>query len=249
LWDSAKQNRTPILRQILTESMVLGGLGAVVGLGLASMLLGALPAIAPADVPRLDEVRMDGPVLWFALALAGVCTILFGLAPARTSSDPDLNSGLRQNSAKGSIGRISGRTRAALVVAEVALSVVLLTGAGLLLRSFIALTRVDLGFSTDRLLLTNTSIPVADENEARRATEFQRDLIERIGIVPGVRRAAGVRTIPLPPRDDLGPHIRLSKAFGIDWHIEYMHPIGRPVKIANSMNDTTGEPVAELAVN
>jgi putative ABC transport system permease protein len=69
-----------ILRQVLTESAVLGGLGALMGLGLASMLLGRLLATARSDVPRLDEVRMDGPVLLFALALAGVCSILFGLA-------------------------------------------------------------------------------------------------------------------------------------------------------------------------
>jgi predicted permease len=188
--------RGRILRQVLTESVVLGGLGAAVGLGLAALLLQALLAIAPAGIPRLDEVRMDGPVFLFALALAGLASVLSGLAPARWSARPDLEAGLRQNSTRGSVGRISGRVRAALVIAEVALSLVLLSGAGLLLRSFVALTCVDLGFSTDRLLLTSTSVPVDSEDEARRATEFQRDLIERIAVQPGVRRVAGVRTTP-----------------------------------------------------
>lgn len=191
--------RGRILRQVLTESVVLGGLGAILGLGLASLLLKALLVIAPSDIPRLREVGMDGPVLLFALALAGVCSILFGLAPALTSSDTGLNSALKQNGTKGAIRPVSGKMRSALIISEVALSMVLLAGAGLLLRSFIALTHVDLGFSADRLLLTSTSIPVNGEDEARRVTEFQRDLIERAGTLPGVRRAAGVRTIPFAP--------------------------------------------------
>ncbi|HVX65000.1 MAG TPA: ABC transporter permease [Bryobacteraceae bacterium] len=188
--------RGRILRQVLTEAMVLGGLGAAAGLALAALLLRALLAIAPAGIPRLDEVRIDGGVLLFSLALAVVCSILSGLGPARRASAPDLDANLRQNGTRGSVGRVSGRVRAALVIAEVALSLVLLSAAGLLLRSFVALTRVDLGFSTNRLLLTRTSIPVDREEDERRATEFHRDLIERIAAQPGVRRAAGVRTTP-----------------------------------------------------
>jgi putative ABC transport system permease protein len=211
--------RGRILRQVLTESAVLSGIGTIFGLGLGSILLRALLAIAPSAIPRLDEVRIDGPVLLFALALSLTCSFLFGLAPARRSSRPDLSSGLRQSGTRGSIGRVTGRTRAVLVVAEVALSMILLAGAGLLLRSFLELTRVDLGFSTDRLLLTRTSIPVEGEREARHATEFQRDLIERIGALPGVRQAAGVRTIPFALRRstaqywiDGGPQYRAGEA-------------------------------------
>jgi putative ABC transport system permease protein len=97
--------------------------------------------------------------------------------------------------------------RAVLVVAEVALSVVLLVGAGLLLRSFIALTRVDLGFSIDQLLLANTSIPVADENEARRATEFQRDLIERIGVFTGSAPGRGRENDTVYHRETIYGHV------------------------------------------
>jgi predicted permease len=189
--------RGRILRQVLTESALLGALGAVAGLGIAWVFLRALVATAPSDIPRLDEVRMNGPVLLFAVALGGLCSILFGLAPARRSSSPDLSTALRQSNGRGSTGQVSGRTRSVLVVAEVALAVVLLAGAGFLLRSLVALMHVDLGFSTERLLLTRTSVPTADESEARRATLFQRDLLEKIRILPGVRRASGVRTPPL----------------------------------------------------
>ncbi|MGH9674234.1 MAG: ABC transporter permease, partial [Bryobacteraceae bacterium] len=192
--------RGRILRQVLTESAVLCAAGTAIGLGLSAMLLRGLVAIAPADIPRLDEVRMDVPVLLFVLALAVLCGLLFGLAPARGSSGANSISGLRQGGTKGSLGGVTGRTRAVLVVSEVALSMMLLAGAGLLLRSFLALLRVDLGFSTDRLLLTHTSVPVSGENEARRATEFQRDLIERIALLPGARRAAGVKTLPFAAR-------------------------------------------------
>jgi putative ABC transport system permease protein len=188
--------RGRILRQMLTESTILGVVGGVLGLGLASLLLKALLIIAPSDIPRLNEVEIDRTVLYFSLTLAGLCSLLFGMAPARKSAVPDLNSGLRQNSAKGSIGLVSGRMRSALVIAEVALSMILLASAGLLMRSFVALTQVDLGFSTDRLLLTRTSIPVQGEEQARRATEFQRELLSQISTLPGVRRAAGARTTP-----------------------------------------------------
>ncbi len=208
--------RSRILCQVLTESAVLGSIGALIGLVLAWMLLKALLSIAPVDIPRLDEVRIDGAVLLFSLIVAGVCSVLFGLAPARRSSNPDLSSRLTQNSTRGSIGSMRSRMRSILVIAEVALSVILLAGAGLLLRSFVALTHVDLGFSPNRLLLTDTSITGSDENEARRATEFQRDLIDRVRLLPGVHRVAGARTKPFAA-------IRSTVSYSIDGGPKYRH--------------------------
>lgn len=183
--------------QVFTESALLGMLGAVAGLGIGWVFLRALVAAAPADIPRLDEVRMNGPVLLFAIALGALSSIIFGVVPARRSSAPDLNPALRRSNNRGSIGQVSGQTRSVLVVVEVSLAVVLLACAGFLMRSFIALTQVDLGFSTERLLLTRTSIPTADEASARSATLFQRALLEQIRGLPGVRRASGVMTPPL----------------------------------------------------
>jgi putative ABC transport system permease protein len=239
--------RSRILLQVLTESIVLGGLGAAAGLGVASLLLRALIAMTPADIPRLAEVRIDGTVLLFALALAVLCSILFGLMPARRSSDPDLNYGLRQNSGKGSMGRFSGRMRAVLVVSEVALSMVLLAGAGLLLRSFIALTSVDLGFSTDRLLVARMSLQTPDEAAARRAPEFYRDLISEIRVLPGVRRAAGVMTTPFAGDRSTsnysiegGPTYRPGEAPSAQQHIVtagYFETIGIPLRRGRDFTD------------
>jgi putative ABC transport system permease protein len=191
--------RSRIVRQMLTESALLGALGALAGLALAALLLEAIPAIAPADVPHVDQVRIDGPLLAFALLLGAGCSLVFGLAPARAATAPVLQAALRQPGT-GSASHVSDRTRRLLIVAEVALSTVLLASAVLLMRSFVELTSVDLGFSPTRVLLTSTSIPADSEDKARRATELQRTLIERINALPGVRRAAGVRTTPFAAR-------------------------------------------------
>jgi putative ABC transport system permease protein len=189
-----------ILRQVLTESVVLGMLGAVAGLALAWALLSMLLAVAPSEIPRLDQVRIDGRVLLFALVLGGGCSLVFGLAPARETRAADLQSPLRQSSGKGTTGHVRRATRSMLIVLEVALSMMLLASAALLLRSLLQLTTIDLGFSPHRLLLTSTSIPVETDDDARRATEFQRDLIARVGVLPGVQRVAGVRTPPFEPQ-------------------------------------------------
>jgi putative ABC transport system permease protein len=186
---------TRLLRQTLTEGALLSALGTALGVGLAWLLVGALMAVAPADIPRLEDVHIDAWVVMFAAALATLCTVVFGLAPAKTSAAPDLTSELKLGGRTVLHGSRS-RTRSALVVGEVALSVVLLAGGGLLLRSFLSLTHVDLGFAADRVLVTRMSIPANGEDEARRATEFQRDLLERVRVLPGVRRASGVRTMP-----------------------------------------------------
>jgi predicted permease len=184
-----------ILRQALTEGALLSALGTALGLGLAWLFVQSLITIAPTDVPRLGEVRIDARVLMFAAALATLCSVVFGLAPAKTSAAPDLTSELKLGGRTVLQGSRS-RTRSMLVVAEVALSVILLAGGGLLLRSFLSLTEVDLGFGTDRVLVTRMAISAPNEGAARRATELQRDLLERIRALPGVRRAAGVRTMP-----------------------------------------------------
>lgn len=187
-----------ILRQALTEGALLSALGTSLGLFLAWIIARALMAIAPADIPRLEEVRIDGWVLTFAVALGALCSVVFGLAPAKKSAAPDLTSELKLGGRTVLPGSRS-RTRSLLVVAEVALSVILLACGGLLLRSFLSLTHVDLGFATDRVLVTRMSIAASDENAARRATEFQRDLLARIRALPGVQRASGVRTMPFAP--------------------------------------------------
>jgi putative ABC transport system permease protein len=189
--------RGRLVRQLLTEGCVLGALAAGVGLVLASMLVRGLVALSPADLPRLDEMRIDVTVLLFALGLTFVSTLLFGLVPAIHTSRLDLSDALKQGGSKGTTSAGSPRLRAALVVAEVALSVILLVAAGLLLRSFQVLQQVDLGFATEQVLVAYTQYVSNNAEDRRKRTRFYADLLERLRMVPGVSAAAGVAFLPM----------------------------------------------------
>ncbi|MPY88578.1 MAG: FtsX-like permease family protein [Luteitalea sp.] len=189
--------RGRVVRQLLTESVVLAALSTVAGLGLAHVLVRALVMLAPADLPRLDEIRVDQTVMLFALGLSVASVLLFGLVPALHTSRLDLSDALKQGGSKGTLSAGTGGARAALVVAEVALSVILLVGAALLLRSFQVLHQVDLGFATERVLLAHTSYAQDDEEDARRASVFYRELLERVRTLPGIRDATGAVYAPL----------------------------------------------------
>jgi predicted permease len=164
------------------------------------MLVQGVAALAPADLPRIDDVRMEPTATLFALGLSLVSTMIFGLVPAVQASRLDLSDGLKQGGSKATASRASTRLRSAMVIAEVALSVVLLAAAGLLLRSFLALQHVDLGFTTDRVLVAFTEHPVKDR------IRFFADVLDRLRAVPGVSAASGVALLgmgrePRPPRD------------------------------------------------
>src|SRR5215471_3029236 len=188
-----------VIRQVLTESLVLGGAGCLVGLAAGWLTLKAFVAMAPAGIPRLNEVHVDQRVLLVTLGLTALCSLLFGLGPARRVARLNLSGALKQQPGKGVVrgrSRVGLRSRSLLVMAEVALSFALLVAAGLLLRSFVELNRVDLGFSTDHVLAATTSLPAAAPEQQRQATMFYRDLIDRVRQMPGVRQAAGVRSMP-----------------------------------------------------
>jgi putative ABC transport system permease protein len=198
--------RGRLVRQLLTEGCVLGALAGSLGLVFSSTLVRVLVALSPADLPRLDETRIDTTVLLFALGLSLVSTLLFGLVPAIHASRLDLSEALKQGGSKGIASAGSPRLRAALVVAEVALSVILLTAAGLLLRSFQVLQQVNLGFSTEQVLVAYTQYVSNSEQDRRNRTRFYADLLERLRTVPGVSAAAGVAFLPMgreprPARD------------------------------------------------
>jgi putative ABC transport system permease protein len=189
--------RGRVVRQLLTESCVLGALAAAAGLALAAMLVRGLLALSPGDLPRLHEVRIDTAVLQFALGLSTASTLLFGLLPAVHASRLDLSHVLKQGGSKGATAGGGARLRAALVVAEVALSVVLLVAAGLLLRSFQALQQVDLGFTTERVLVAYTQYATTSDEDRLKRTRFYGDVVERLRAVPGVSAAAGVAFLPM----------------------------------------------------
>ncbi|HYO83364.1 MAG TPA: ADOP family duplicated permease, partial [Bryobacteraceae bacterium] len=210
-------SRSRIVRQLVTESMMLGACSSGLGVVIALLALDGLLLLAPPSVPGLDRVTLDARVLVFSLGVGILSSLLFGLAPAIQASRVDLNTALRASGGKGAVGSgHSARTRSVLVVAEIALSVVLLIGAGLLLRSYQALTRVDLGFATERTLIAQISTPAADEAAAQRATHFRRTLIENDRNLPGVTGAAGTWATPLG-------EIRSNAAYFIQGR-----PAGRP---------------------
>ncbi len=188
-------SRGRIVRQLITESVVLAAVAGCAGLLLANWGADALVALAPTNVPRLAETGIDGRVLLFTLGLSVAASLLFGLAPALQISRVDLSETLKQSGSR-AVGGKAGRMRASLVVAEVALSVVLLTGAGLLIRSFVALQNVTLGFHPEHVLVMESSVPNSDLATARRATLFYKDLLADLATVPGVAATGATRTPP-----------------------------------------------------
>ena len=200
--------RGRVARQLLTESCLLAGVSGLAGLLLASTLVQALTALSPANLPGIDTLRIDKSVLLFGLGLSLASTVLFGLVPALHGSRLDLSGALKQGGAKTTGTKAGARLRSALVVAEVALSVMLLITAGLLLRSFQTLQHVDLGFTKSRVLVADTEYAVRDgvTEDIRTRSRFYADVLERLRAVPGVSAASGVSYLgmgrePRSPRD------------------------------------------------
>jgi putative ABC transport system permease protein len=194
--------RGRLVRQLLTESAVLGIAAGLCGIWLARLGVIGLTSMAPADLPRVDEIHVDIAALGFALSIALAASVLFGLAPALHVSRVQLADGLRQGGKGSSIGARGGRARQGFVVAEVALAVLLVFGAGLLGRSLLALAAVNMGFSPERLLVMRTAVPVASVNDARRATSFYKDLLTELRAWPGITAIGGVTSLPTAVRSD-----------------------------------------------
>jgi predicted permease len=190
-------DRWRIVRQLATESLLLGLAGGALGFLLAVGGTALLVQVAPPGLPRLDEVRVDATVLWFSLAASIGASLLFGLAPAWQASRVNLRDRLLQGG-RGTAGG-AHRLRAAIAVTAIALAVVLTTGATLLFRSFMALGAVDMGFRTPGLLVMQAHLPTVDLDDLRRAVRrFERLSAELTG-VPGVASVAA--TVGLPMTD------------------------------------------------
>ncbi|MQA91995.1 MAG: FtsX-like permease family protein [Gemmatimonas sp.] len=197
--------RGQLLRQLLTESLVLGAVGGIAGLFVAAVGIDLLLAALPEGIPRLDEVRIDGVVVVFTATISIGTGLLFGLLPAIHATSPDLATRLRQGS-RGALGtRASQRSRRALVVVEMALAIVLLVGSALLLRSFLRLMSVDPGFRADQIVAFELSLPESSYADGPDVRQFYADLLERLGGLPGVESAAAGSDLPLQGiRDVLG---------------------------------------------
>ena len=184
--------RGRIVRQLLTESIVLALAGGVLGLGVAWFGTRMLLVLSRGQLPRTLDVAMDGRVLLFSLAVSLLTGLLFGVVPALRISAPALQSTHREGG-RGLAGSVSQRLRNALVVAEVALAVVLVVGAGLMTRSFVRILDVNPGFRPERLLVVNFTI---NTSRHERYQQYYRDLIDKVRTIPGVLAAGAAKDVP-----------------------------------------------------
>jgi predicted permease len=196
--------RMRLVRQMLTESVVLALAAGAGGVVIARWGVTALLALAPPDLPRLDEVTVDLSALAFALSASLLASVIFGLAPAWHVSRVDLADGLRQGGKGSALGVRGGWARRAFVVTEIALAVALVMGAGLLGRSLIALANVDMGFQGDRLVVLRTAVPVSGRPDFPRAIAAYRTLLSELRALPGVASAGAVTSLPTLVRSNGG---------------------------------------------
>ena len=208
--------RSRIIGQLLTESVMLGLAGGILGLALGFIGVRALLAVSPAGLPRIGEdgsaIGMDWRVLGFTLAVALLTGILFGLFPAFSISRTDLNSSLKDSSNRSGTGIRHGRARALLVISEVSLALVLLTGSALLIRTFVALHQVNPGFDAHNVITMEMSLTGARFDKTAGVAELVREGRRRLNAIPGVEESAFTCCLPIQGQ------------FGLPFFI-----IGRPV--------------------
>jgi putative ABC transport system permease protein len=216
--------RGRLLRQLLTESVLLALAGGVLGVLLAYALQRALPALSPGNIPRIDEVTLDTRVLAFAAVLSIVTGLLFGLAPALQGSRINVIGALNE----AGIQRMGGfrflkgnRLRSLLVIAEVALSIVLLAGAALLVRSFVQLIDVNPGYDPANVITAQVSLPAGRYGNPGLQQSFFDQLLERTAAIPGVKAVGTTNTLPLLPGN-------MTISFGIDGRPEPANPEEMP---------------------
>jgi predicted permease len=190
-------SRLRVLRLLLTESLMLSLAGGGVGFLLAIWGTEALRSLVPENIPRLNEVGIDARVFAFTLLVSIVTGVVFGFVPALHAANPDLNESLKEGS-RGSTGGVAGkRTRSILVVAEVALSLVLLIGAGLMIKSFLRLQQMNLGFNPNNTLTVDVSLPSSTYAEENQQVAFFQEALERFRSLPGVQAAGATTGLPL----------------------------------------------------
>nr|MBA3553665.1 ABC transporter permease [Gemmatimonadales bacterium] len=197
-------SRAAMMRQVLAESLLLAVAGGGLGLAITLAALAVLRSLHPANLPRLGDVELDATVLLFTALVCAVTAVLFGLVPALRAASTDPQEHLKAGGRGGSAGDRRG-ARNLLIMAEVALSVVLLVGAGLLIRSFVALQRVNPGFDAGDVLTFELSMPFGKYPGGSSRRAFFRDLTDRLEALPGVRSVGLVSQLPLTGSGPLSP--------------------------------------------
>ena len=190
-------SRLRIIRQLLTESLLLSFFGGGFGLLLSFWLTRLLIALSPANTPRFDEIRPDTRVFIFTIALTLLTGLIFGLAPALQAARSDQSEGLKEGARGNAGGARTNRVRGLLMVAEIAMSFMLLVGAGLLIKSFMHLREVTPGFNADNVLTMRISVPPGKFPAGEPRLQFFQQAIERVHSLPGVQSAGMVLSLPL----------------------------------------------------
>ena len=238
--------RARLLRQLAAENLLLALAGAGLGLLLAFGILRGMVARMPANIPRVNAIGMNLTVLAFTLALAGFTALLFGLAPALAASRADLQSTLKEGGRSAQQGPQHHRLRSALVVGEVALSLVLLVGAGLLVRSFERVLATQPGFQPEHVLTASLSLPEAQYKEVQKIRDFYRELMAELEQLPGVTAVGASTDLPLqagwnhiftPERSQPPPGTGLNFC----WHSvilgDYLQTMGVPLLRGRYFNE------------
>ncbi len=195
-------SRARLTRQFLTESVLLAALGGAVGLLLAVVGIDALKAFIPDTISQAQRIGIDGKVLIFTLLISLVTGLIFGLAPATQASHFNLNETLKEGGKGSGTGGGGGRLRNLLVISEVAISFVLLIGAGLLINSFLHLRRLDPGFRADHVLTMKVVLPELKYPDKQRRTPFYDEVLRRVQSLPGVESVAFGSNLPLTYNGD-----------------------------------------------
>jgi putative ABC transport system permease protein len=244
-------SRGRIVRMVLSESLVLGLTGAILGIALAALAVAAIKAADPGGIPRIAELGINPWVLAFTLFAAVLTGVLSGLVPALQAPYKNIVAGLREGERSQAGSRAQKRVRAVLVGTEVALSLMLLVGAGLLIRSFDRLLRVDRGFQSENRLLVAINIPGSYE---KRADDIINRFLDRVGTVPGVQSVAAMNSRPIVGWDPGMGIVSSEKPDGENgrfpwagWRIvsgEYFRTMGIPMLKGRTFNqhDQIGKP-------
>jgi putative ABC transport system permease protein len=249
-------SRTRLVRQLLTESALLGLLGGILGLILAFVGTRLLFNHSPSNLPRTNEIAVDGRVLAFTLGLSIFTAVIFGLAPALQASKPDLIRTLKVGGSGFAMGRGGQRLRLLLVASEMALALVLLIGAGLMIRSFFRLREVNIGLNPTNVLTMRTTLTY-DRYPVPRQIAFFRQAVQQVGALPGVRSVGAVDNLPLGGSDvhsfgivgrsDWDPGDEPSGEFSVVTP-QYFNAIGIPLKKGRHFTERDGDEAPRVAI-